>query len=263
MKVRMRIHGDDEAAEFVLGSLLARLPKGAAHGTRDQTEAILEIEPLELLKAMLHQTLAEIDPQRKTSVDWRIEAGSGSQDETPRVEDAENPMRFEVELDGDSDRLARLFPLASDGWPAGLLFREGYPSDAGGHTLVVDMLPRWLVERAVSDSIRKYDPVTALNLGRVQAHYTGATAVPPAAAPAEPAEPEQAQGVEDDLDARVTVMSNDTVICDGVWGKLAQVESGYWECEHPATGLKGLGSKKQQAIDSMIALVKEGQDATG
>jgi hypothetical protein len=124
------------------------------------------------------------------------------------------------------------------------------------------MLPRWLVERAVSDAIREYDPVLALNLGRVQAAYTGETAAPAPTGPGpsfggfgDPPE-------EDTLDASVIVMSQDTVIADGVWGKLKSTDKG-WECEHPATGLKGRGRTKQQAIDSMVGKVKEGQDATG
>ena len=240
MRVKIRVQGDHGA--FVLRSLLARLPQGVSWTTSDASEATLEVEPLRLLQGMLHTTLTEIDPSRDTSVDWRVESVR-DHGEAPSVEDIDASLAFDVVIDAaDPSRVDAIFPIAADAWPGGLLYRDSGTTDEGAYRVSVEMLPRWLVERAVSDAIREYDPTLALSLGRVHARF--ASDAPVTLAEASEEYPEG------------------PVVIEGVWVVLAYHGTG-WLAEHPSTGLTEFDAMQATAIEGLIAKVQRRANAAG
>jgi hypothetical protein len=261
VRIRIRITGDTHDRAFVMGSLLERLPKGVVfHARADESEATVEVEPLELLKSMLYERLTQIDPARRTSVDWRVERDEGARWETPRIEDIEDPLAFAVTIaDADTLRLDALFPAATDHWPGGVLFREGSSDDFGNYQLRVEVLPRWLVERAVADSIREYDPALALTLGRVQAQQVTEEEPPVkrkrAAGDRRAARPLPTPPVEE--------YPEGPAVIEGMWAVLAKIADDRWHAEHPGTGLLGVGVTQQEAIEAMVKKVMGRKDAAG
>lgn len=186
-------HGDLGTYDmFVLANLGDVLRETRLDGVSDLTVeghyVEVEVDTVAFFLSWAKQQRKQFDPRMMTDIRMHalepyIDIDEDDMPSTPRVGDVTEIYSVSIPTRSPDEIRTRLGELAEE-WPGGITLRGVEDTESDALRVSVAISPRWAVERAVADSIRKKMPVTALELSRIEAERMDASTPVSAPTPA-------------------------------------------------------------------------------